>query len=653
MSLPVPVLDDRKFQDLVDECKRMIPHFTPEWTDHNVSDPGVTLIELFAWMTELLLYRVNQVPRRNYIKFLELIGISLESPQPARAEILFRLAAPLQASVLIPAGTEVATLRTTTQASIIFATEQPLEIQVPILAHVLVSRDEFAYRDYMLALRNPTLRVPIFEEPPKPDNAFYLGFAGDLAGHTLMIDLDCEIEGIGVDPKNPPLAWEYYDGSLRNWRQVNLETDGTGGLNKAGQVLLHIPLTSRPRELDRRRATWIRCRIIPSPPGRRGYSSSPRILAASARALGGSTMASHSEVIPLDLVGRSDGNPGQAFFLSSPPILPRREGETIEVERETPGIFDPWEEITDFSASGPNDLHFTCDSVQGKIQFGPAIRLANGIERQYGAVPPRGRSIRFTRYRVGGGRVGNVGAQTLTQLKTSLPYVAWVTNPQPAVGGTEAETLDAALMRGPLVLRSSPRAVTAEDFERLAREGSPDVARCRCKYAKEQDDGMAGSVHLVLVPKMPTTESVVPPEELALSDTLRTTVQDFLDARRMITIRMVLSPPQYQAVSVRLEVFAKPKANKALVKTEVEKALYRFVHPTVGGEDGTGWPFERGLFISDIYGLLQLMPNVDHLSSVHFVVIDAHGAERPVTGDMAVVPADNLLCSAVHVVSVK
>ncbi|MGH2344721.1 MAG: putative baseplate assembly protein, partial [Chloroflexota bacterium] len=331
MSLPVPVLDDRKFQDLVDECKRMIPHFTPEWTDHNVSDPGVTLIELFAWMTDLLLYRVNQVPRRNYIKFLELIGISLAPPQPARAEILFRLSAPLQASVIIPGGTEVATLRTSTQPSIVFATEEQLEIQVPVLAHVLVSRDEFAYRDYMLALRNPTLRVPIFEEQPKPDNAFYLGFAGDLAGHTLLIDLECEIEGIGVDPKNPPLAWEYYDGSLRNWRAAALESDGTGGLNKGGQVLLHIPLTSRPRELDRRRATWIRCRVTPPPTGRRGYSSSPRILAANARALGASTMAGHSEIVNQEIIGRSDGTPGQIFFLSTPPILPRREGETVEV----------------------------------------------------------------------------------------------------------------------------------------------------------------------------------------------------------------------------------------------------------------------------------------------------------------------------------
>ena len=82
MSLPSPNLDDRTFQEIVDEVKRQIGRRCPEWTDHNVSDPGVTLIELFAWMTEMALYRMNQVPEKNYLRFLEMLGISLEPPAP-------------------------------------------------------------------------------------------------------------------------------------------------------------------------------------------------------------------------------------------------------------------------------------------------------------------------------------------------------------------------------------------------------------------------------------------------------------------------------------------------------------------------------------------------------------------------------------------
>src|SRR4051794_37635086 len=115
MTLPVPNLDDRRFQDLVDDAKRLVQQSCPEWSDHNVSDPGVTLIETFAWMTDLLLYRLNRVPDRNYIKFLELIGVRLFAPTAARAPITFWLSAPQPDTVTIPSGTEVATVRTGTE----------------------------------------------------------------------------------------------------------------------------------------------------------------------------------------------------------------------------------------------------------------------------------------------------------------------------------------------------------------------------------------------------------------------------------------------------------------------------------------------------------------------------------------------------------
>ena len=74
MGLPTLNLDDRTFQDIVSEAKKRISASCPEWTDHNVSDPGVTLVELFAWMTEMIIYRLNKVPQKNYIKLMELLG---------------------------------------------------------------------------------------------------------------------------------------------------------------------------------------------------------------------------------------------------------------------------------------------------------------------------------------------------------------------------------------------------------------------------------------------------------------------------------------------------------------------------------------------------------------------------------------------------
>ena len=124
--LPSPHLDDRRFQDLVDDAKRMIAQRCPEWTDHNVSDPGVTLIEAFAFMTDELFYRLNRVPDRLYIAFLELLGVSLHPPTAATVELLLWLSAPQPSPVVVPKGTEAATRRTDEDDTVSFATAREL-----------------------------------------------------------------------------------------------------------------------------------------------------------------------------------------------------------------------------------------------------------------------------------------------------------------------------------------------------------------------------------------------------------------------------------------------------------------------------------------------------------------------------------------------
>ena len=91
MTLPTPNLDDRNFDDIVEEAIRLIPQYCPDWTNYNPSDPGVTLIELFAWMTEMILYRLNKVPDKVYVTLLDLIGIRLRPPQPAQVQLSFGL----------------------------------------------------------------------------------------------------------------------------------------------------------------------------------------------------------------------------------------------------------------------------------------------------------------------------------------------------------------------------------------------------------------------------------------------------------------------------------------------------------------------------------------------------------------------------------
>jgi len=73
MPLPQPNLDTRSFDDLVVEMRSLIPQYAPEWTNHNPSDPGMTLVELLAWITEAILYRINRIPEKTYVNFFSLL----------------------------------------------------------------------------------------------------------------------------------------------------------------------------------------------------------------------------------------------------------------------------------------------------------------------------------------------------------------------------------------------------------------------------------------------------------------------------------------------------------------------------------------------------------------------------------------------------
>src|SRR4051794_14927209 len=139
MTLPAPHLDDRRFQDLVDDAKRLVQQRCPEWTDHNVSDPGVTLIETFAFMVDQLLYRLNRVPELHYLRFLELIGVHPFPPTAAHVDVTFRLSAPLHEDVVIPRGAQVASVRNETDEPVVFTTERELRIAHASRTHVLTA----------------------------------------------------------------------------------------------------------------------------------------------------------------------------------------------------------------------------------------------------------------------------------------------------------------------------------------------------------------------------------------------------------------------------------------------------------------------------------------------------------------------------------
>lgn len=664
MSLPTRNLDDRSFQSIVDEAKKRIVASCPEWSDHNVSDPGITLVELFAWMTEMILYRLNQVPEKNYIKFMELLGLKLREPEPARTEVTFYLAAPQAQIITMPRGTEVATVRTETRPSIVFSTDDDLEIHPPMLTALITremgakAEDKPSYRPHdpqQLGITVPELAV--FGRIPRINNAIYMGFETDLSHHVLGLELTCTTAtGMGIDPANPPWCWEGWRGGEgeERWLPAIVEEDTTGGMNESGTILLRLPRLAM-RELNRRRAYWVRCRVVA--PEKRGedYENSPRISSLVASSWGGSVWATHASVVHEEALGRSDGSPGQVFQVEHTPLLRRASTETIEVRAPEQDHWEEWQEVADFADSGPYDKHFTCDSMTGEVRFGPALRQTDGSARSYGAFPPRGAQIRFPAYRYGGGVAGNVQAGTLTVLKSSIPYVDRVFNHTDATGGIDAESIEMAQMRAPQLLRTRGRAVTPADYEALARMADPRIERVRCVQpaaAGAAAGPLAGQIYLLLVPKVHRPDRPIRPAQLQLEEDLRESVQRYLEDYRLLTVRVNIREPEYIWVEVEVSAASNADADPERVRADIEQELYRYLNPIVGGPAGEGWPFGRDLYPSDIYACLQSVRGIEFIESLKLYRVRSSRDRKEVT-DRLEIPAHGLVASAEHRAQVR
>jgi predicted phage baseplate assembly protein len=618
MTLTTPRLDDRTFADIAEEARRRIPLYCPEWTDHNLSDPGITLIELFAWMTDIVLYRLNRVPDRHYVKFMELIGMRLREAEPARVSVTFWLSAPQPTPITIPAGTEVATTRTETEPAIIFSTDQDLEIRVPTLNRVLVSqREEGGKRSYK-AQNITRLAVgfegfAVFSDPPQPGDALYLGVDEDLSHHMLGIEMDVETAGgAGIDPANPPYVWEALNTEEPGrWAAAKIDHDSTLGMNAAGLVRLHLPRMTRGT-INRKSGYWVRCKLDP-PPGVRSYRVSPQIRRLVAGSWGGTVNATHATTVRNEVLGHSDGSPGQRLYLEHTPVLPRQEGETLLVRLED-GREETWQEVRDFADSTPKDLHYTLDSDTGEVRLGPALRQRDGSVHCYGALPARGATLMMRTYRHGGGQAGNVQTGALNVLKSGLPYVERVRNREDAQGGLDAENLEDARLRVPGYLRSLGRAVTAGDYEYLAREAAPGlVGRVFCLQPPLTN---LGEIKVLVIPRLARAEGHIPPEALTLPNELRDRITASLDERRLLSTRLDVLAPAYQWVSTRVRLRVSAHADAEAVRAAVEARLFAFLNPLTGGPDGEGWPFGRDLFVSDVIACLLAVPGVDFIRSV-------------------------------------
>lgn len=144
MPLTMPNLDDRRYQELLDEALARVPVYTPEWTNFNKSDPGVTLIEVFAFMTESLLFRANQVPERNRKKFLKLLNVPLQPATSAQGLATITNDKGLLQTVTLNDGVELRA------GKVPFRTTRPLDV-LPIEGRIYFKQKIDSPSDQMTA----------------------------------------------------------------------------------------------------------------------------------------------------------------------------------------------------------------------------------------------------------------------------------------------------------------------------------------------------------------------------------------------------------------------------------------------------------------------------------------------------------------------
>jgi predicted phage baseplate assembly protein len=191
-----------------------------------------------------------------------------------------------------------------------------------------------------------------------------------------------------------------------------------------------------------------------------------------------------------------------------------------------------------------------------------------------------------------------LAAATVTEIQTFLPGIESATNPFPAEGGSQEESVAATKLRAAAEIKSNCRAVTCEDFEVRALEAG--VMRAKAlplTHPRYPGAKIPGAVTVIVVPDGDVANPM--PNSTTLA-----TVCAHLDKYRLMTTEVHVRAPVYRLIRVGADVLAARNADFADVRRTLETRLSGFLHPLTGGPDGLGWPFGGTVFFSDIYRLI-------------------------------------------------
>jgi hypothetical protein len=580
MTLPPPTLDDLTWADMMAAIRRRIPAESDgTWTLHAPVDPGVTLLELFAYLLEQRLYWLDQVPDALVVAILRLLR--LEPPRPARpaATVLHLDARQEDTAVpVVPAGTALTRDPT---GRIAFTLDDDVAV-LPLAegGEITVWTD----RDRTADLR-ARRGVALLASGGAPAEArFTLPLTGThpAAGPiNLLVELDAPaacvpswLPGAVADvPPPAELTWSWFrpgtdiSGTFRRSRTAR---PGSGAPVSCGCTL-------RPTGPPRTPGFWCRPRPPPTRP-RPAFSSSPSTCPPHITAPPAPWTAPTSMSRPAP----GSGCPDSISSCRTPPTASWRPPCAWRARSGCRCRTSP--------SAHSADRVFVLDRAEGALVFGDGLT---------GRIPRPDPDVQVA-YAIGGGRDGNGGMTGNWLPAQDLLGAVSAANLVRAEGGADPETIAEARRRAAASLGEVTRAVTADDFVTLART-TPGVAVARAYPALGEHPGfpcatVPGAVTVHIVPAAPR-------DDLGREDFVAAPLPDpgmlcavatRLEQARLLTSEVFVRPPRYRDVALRVDLSGDP-ADRTRVATAVTDALRRFLDPLVGGDDEDGWPFGQPL----------------------------------------------------------
>lgn len=658
----LPVIDDRRYADIVEEIKTRIARYTPEWkpvwNDFNDSDPGITLAQLVAWLSDMLLYRMAKVPDLNYLKFLQMLGIELTAAQPAVAQVTFPVKDGTTVPFVdVPKATQVSAAPDDGGPPVVYETEASLRSLTAQLSSVQ-AYDGTVHTDATADSANLNAYQP-FGPLPVVSGALVLGF-GFPAGYPTPDDFpltqfDLTVF-VGGDPATAlvvncgtpqtgvyapaALQWECWTGS--EWQRIDLLRDQTLTLTRPGVITLRTPaLGVMKRDFMgayqnngvQPALFWIRGRLTKAQ-----YATPPSVVSVRTNTVA----VLQAQTVTGEVLGGTDGTRNQSWTLANTPVI----AGSVQVQIDEGTGPEDWNVKDDLLDSTADSRDLALAPASGVLQAGDGV---------YGAVPvanaqnPDANVIAVS-YRFGGTARGNVPAAAIDSLISAVDGIdgGTVTNLFAAVGGSDEELIDDAKERARRLIRSQSRAVTNEDFEALAKQAG-EVARAKAlplfnpQFPTIQ---VPGAVSVIIVPEAARIPGV--PFKPLPSDGLLRTVCAYLNARRLLTTELYVLAPSYQEIVVSVMVVPSADADSSIVWQEVEDALDTYFDPLVGGDQGTGWGFGDTIRYSKVY---QQIFNADGVDAIENLIITLDGTAYPQCQDVPV-NANGLLYSGNHDVQV-